>query len=415
MKFNNILILIIMVVLPELLISQNLTSSPYSVFGVGEIVSKGSGMNQGMGGVGIGMKSVNSLNNLNPASYSGIDSLYFIYELSVLGEFSEFSTTNNSQKQFDGNLSGFALGFQAKNWWGVSIGLMPFSSVGYNISTVNEMEKDNSVYNDTYIGTGGINQIYMGNSFKVHKNVSLGLNVSYLFGTLEEDEQISFGNDIIDYSLNSINYVNGLYVDYGLQYYIEGKKFNYTLGAIYGHKRNLNSSSDRIIYDVDGLELYSGEDLENSESYSIPEKMGIGFSATKNNKLTVAFDYTLNKWSDIEFQNSEMETKDSHKFALGLEYSPKGRNSGKAFTGWYYRIGAYYNSSYLSIYNNQLNSKALTFGLGIPVKRNLSMFNVAFQVGNYGTLNDGLIEERFYNISVNFSLQDIWFMKRKFE
>jgi len=415
MKLKYILILILFALVPEQLLSQNLTSSPYSIFGVGEISSKGTGMNQAMGGVGIGMKSGYSLNNINPASYAGIDSLFFIYEISAFGEFSEFSTNKNSQQQFDGNFSGFAFGFQAKKWWGASVGLMPFSTVGYKISTVNEMENDNSIYNDTYIGTGGINQIYMGNSFKVSENISLGLNISYLFGSLEEEQQISFGNEIVDYSLNSTDYINGLYVDYGFQYYLKDNKFDYTFGAVYGHKRNLNSSADQIFYDVDGLILYSEEDLEGNENYSIPEKFGVGFSASKKDKFTVAFDYTLDKWSEIEFQNSDMITKDSHKFALGMEYSPKGRNSGKIFTGWYYRIGAYYNTSYLNIENNTLNSQALTFGVGIPVKRNLSMFNVAFQVGDYGTLNDGLIKERFYNISVNLSLQDIWFLKRKFE
>jgi hypothetical protein len=415
MKFKYTLIILFSVFITEQLFSQNLTSSPYSIFGVGEINAKGTGMNQAMGGVGIGMKSGYSLNNINPASYSGIDSLYFIYEISAFGEFSEFSTNNNSQQQFDGNFSGFAIGFQAKKWWGASIGVMPFSSIGYKISTVNEMENDNSMYNNTYIGTGGISQIYMGNSFKVHKNLSLGLNISYLFGSLEEEQQISFGNEIIDYSLNSTNYINGLYVDYGFQYYLKGNKLDYTFGAIYGHKRNLNSSADQIIYDVDGLILYSEEDLEDNEIYSIPEKFGVGFSASKKDKFTVAFDYSLDKWSEIEFQNSDMETKDSHKFALGMEYSPKGRNSGQTLAGWYYRIGANYNTSYLNLENNTLNSRALTFGLGIPVKRNLSMFNIAFQVGDYGTLNDGLIKERFYNISVNLSLQDIWFLKRKFE
>lgn len=415
MKFKNKWIILLIVFFPQVILSQNLTSSPFSIFGIGEINTEGSSRNAAMGGVGIGMKSNIGLNSINPASYGSIDSLFFIYEIGILGEYSQYSTENNNQEQIICNLSSFALGFQAKNWWDVSIGLKPFSSKGYTISTINNMENDNSIYQDTYIGSGGINKIYMGNSFKISKNISLGLNLSYLFGSLEEDEEISSDGDIIDYTISDINYVKGLYLDYGLQVDIPLNKYTCTVGAIFGHKRYLRSSTDRIIYDGSDNILYTGEDLESSEDYIIPRKIGLGFSVVKDKKFTAAFDYTLNQWSEIDFSNSGFETKDSHQFSLGFEFTPDGRYSEKTLKSWYYRIGGYYNNSYVNINNNSINSMALTFGLGIPVKRNLSMFNVAFEVGKNGTMNNRLIQENFYALSLNFSLQDIWFMKRKFD
>ncbi len=415
MRFKNKWIILLIFLFPEMSLAQNLTSSPYSVFGIGEINPNGSSRNLAMGGAGIAMKSVVGLNNINPASYSAIDSLFFIYEIGILGKYSKFITENNNQDQFVSNLSSFALGFRAKHWWGISIGLTPFSSIGYNISTVNNMENDNSIYEDTYIGSGGINQIYMGNSFKISKNISLGLNISYLFGSLEEDEEISLSGNNIDYTINNVNYVNGLYLDYGLQVDIPMNKYTWTIGTIFGHKRYLSSSTDRTIYDGSDYLLYTKEDLESSEDYIIPRKIGVGFSVVKEEDMfTAAFDYTLNQWSEIEFSNSDLETKDSHKFSLGFEFTPEGRYSNKMLKSWYYRIGGYYNSSYMNINNNSINSMALTFGLGIPIKRNLSMFNIAFEVGKNGTLNDGLIQENFYNINLNFSLQDIWFLKKKY-
>jgi hypothetical protein len=192
-------------------------------------------------------------------------------------------------------------------------------------------------------------------------------------------------------------------------------KYTCTVGAIYGHKRDLRSSTDRIIYDESDNTLYAEEDIESTEDYIIPRKIGIGLSVVKDNKFTAAFDYTLNQWSEIEFSNSAFETRDSHKFSLGFEFTPEGRYSEKALKSWYYRIGGYYNNSYVNINNNSINSMALTFGLGIPIKRNLSMFNVAFEVGKNGTINNRLVQENFYALSLNFSLQDIWFMKRKID
>ena len=414
MKFKNKWIIIILVFFPQVIFSQNLTSSPYSIFGIGEINTRGSSRNVAMGGTGIAMKSDVGLNNINPASYSSIDSMFFIYEIGILAEYSEYSTENNNQNQFIGNLSSIALGFQAKPWWDVSVGLTPFSSIGYDITTISNLQNDNSIYEDTYVGSGGITQIFMGNSFKISKNISVGLNLSYLFGSLEEDEEISTDGENIDYSINNVNHVSGLYLDYGLQVDIPMKKYKWTIGAIYGHKRYLSSSTDRMIYDGDGYILYTGEDLESDDDYIIPRKIGLGFSVVKNEKFTAAFDYTLNQWSEIEFTNSDLETKDSHKFSLGFEYTPEGRQSKKALKSLYYRIGGFYNSSYMNINNSSINSMALTFGLGIPVKRNLSMLNIAFEVGKNGTINNGLIQENFYTLNLNFSLQDLWFMKRKY-
>lgn len=414
MRFKVKWIILFIILCPKISFTQNLTSSPYSVFGIGEICSKGSSSNLAMGGAGIGLKSTIGLNNINPASYSGIDSLFFIYEIGIISEYSKFSTEKANQNQFVGNLSRIAIGFQANNKWSMSIGLNPFSNVGYNISSTNNMENDNSVYEDTYIGSGGINQIYWGNSVKLLKNVSLGINISYLFGSIEEEEDISFQDNITDYKIISENHTKGLYLDYGIQIDLPTNGYNWTLGAIYGHKRYLNSSADKTIYDINSSILQELKDIDSDEEYIIPRKIGIGLSVSKNDFLKLAFDYTLNQWSEIEFSNSELKTKDSHGFSLGLEYSPEGRYSNNLLKSWYYRIGGNYNSSYLKINNNSINSMALTFGLGIPVKRNLSMLNISFEVGKNGTLNNNLIEERFYTLNLNFSLQDIWFMKTKY-
>ncbi len=416
MKLRLIIIVFINIQFINVSISQSLTSSPYSIFGVGEIRTKGSSRNFAMGGAGIALKSETVLNNSNPASYNEIDSLFFIYELGFFTEYSKFSTKTDDQSSVSGNLSNIAIGFRAKNRWGISVGLAPFSTVGYNIKTYNDMVNDNSIYTNTYVGDGGINQVYFGNSFKLTDHISLGVNLSYLFGSFEEDEEISFsGGDYVDYRISDQNYVKGFYIDYGLQFRIPVKNYEISLGAIYGHKRNLSSYMDRTIYEADEYVLYTEEDLESQEDYVIPRKVGIGLALSRENKFTMAFDYALNQWSEIEFSNSDLNTKDSHKFALGFEFSPEGRFSNNTLKSWYYRLGAYYNSSYLEVDNYDINSMAITAGFGIPINRNLSMLNIAFEYGKNGTISGNLIEENFYTLSLNMSLQDLWFMKRKFD
>lgn len=414
MKIRNSLIILFIIFSSKINFSQTLTSSPYSIFGIGEINAKGSSMNSAMGGSGIALKSVNGLNSINPASYNSIDSMFFIYEIGIIGKYSNYTTEFKAQDQIVGNLCYFSLGFRAKDWWGVSIGLSPFSSVGYDISTVSNMENDNTVFNDNYSGSGGINQIYMGNSFSLTKNISFGVNLSYLFGTIEEEEEISLNGTYNDYTIQNNKNINGLYLDYGFQIVLPSQKLNWNIGAIFGNKKSLNSTSDKSVYDAESALLYYEKDIELQDDYLIPRKFGLGIALSKKDKFTLAIDYLMNEWSETEFTNSDLQTKNSHKFSLGFEITPKGRYSGDLFKSWYYRIGGYYNSSYLIIDNQSINSMALTLGFGIPINRNLSMLNIAFEMGKNGTLSNGLIQEKFYALSLNLSLQDIWFLKKKY-
>jgi hypothetical protein len=44
----------------------------------------------------------------------------------------------------------------------------------------------------------------------------------------------------------------------------------------------------------------------------------------------------------------------------------------------------------------------------------LSNTNITFETGKLGTKNNNLIEENYWAIRLGFSLNDIWFIKRKY-
>lgn len=65
----------------------------------------------------------------------------------------------------------------------MSIGLLPYSSVGYNMAKANNdvaSEEARSV--TSFAGDGGLHQLYVGLGVKVLKNLSVGANVSYFWG-----------------------------------------------------------------------------------------------------------------------------------------------------------------------------------------------------------------------------------------
>ena len=52
--------------------AQNMTSSPVSMFGLGELSTGEGGIYSGLGGVGIALRGENVINDANPASLTGL-------------------------------------------------------------------------------------------------------------------------------------------------------------------------------------------------------------------------------------------------------------------------------------------------------------------------------------------------------
>ena len=119
---------------------SQLSDSPYSLFGAGQIQNNGFGTNTGMAGTGIAYRSEAYLNNLNPASYSGIDSLNFIFEFGCFGNVSRYKTSSMSKITTNGNIRYIAAGFRIWRRWAVSTGIIPYSSVGYQINSSETVE-----------------------------------------------------------------------------------------------------------------------------------------------------------------------------------------------------------------------------------------------------------------------------------
>lgn len=54
----------------------------------------------------------------------------------------------------------------------------------------------------------------------------------------------------------------------------------------------------------------------------------------------------------------------------------------------------------------------MSVGIAFPL-RNLSYFNLAYQVGKRGVLADNGMEEQYHRITIGLTLSDLWFQKQK--
>jgi len=203
--------------------AQNSSSSPYSRYGIGDLLFNGFSKNLAMGGIGQGVNENLNVNPLNPASYS---SLWFTtYEAGVNLSLEQISSNNISQSYNTAALAYFAFGFPVKTKkWGMGFGLLPYSNVGYSVekSQVNSLGE---IETHSYKGSGGLNQFYLTNGFSLAKNFSVGLTASYLFGVINQDRRVEFLDpSYYNTNISNSNSLGWFHFNFGLQYTFDSLK-----------------------------------------------------------------------------------------------------------------------------------------------------------------------------------------------
>ncbi|MFV0593394.1 MAG: hypothetical protein ACK5M7_18625 [Draconibacterium sp.] len=393
--------------------AQN-TVSPYSVFGPGEIQNRGFSSTQGMAGAGIALKSGNSINNLNPASYTGIDSLRIISEFGVAGKVYSLQSAKEKQNGFTGNLSHVGLGFKYTRWLGGSFGVVPFSTINYSIVKDNYMEGVNQQYYSGYVGSGGISQLYFGNAVKLGKHLSLGMNFSYMFGSLVQEENIYATEYVPNMQVKRYDYMRSLYFDFGTQYAFKKNKIEYSLGLTFAPEQDLRSKHVIDVYD-NTFALVAGDEY-NTDYLTVPDILGVGIGVDNPGKYKFAIDYTFQNWSAVSYPVQGEDFVNLHRVVAGVEFRPwQYRAVNAAFKNWTYRFGLNYQRSYLKLGSSAVNDKSITAGFGIPLPGRISDVNISLTGGINGTTSNNLVQEKYLIFNIGFNLNEIAFMRRRID
>lgn len=418
------------IILGTPLFGQFNTYSPYTRFGLGDMSKSGFAQNHAMGGTGIAMHDNNRINYLNPASFTALDSTSVYFDFGGNAFFNEYNTTDFSNSWWNMNLHHVAFASSMGKRFGMSAGLVPYSSIGYSIKN----EFDDYTYGtamDTYFnGEGGIINFYVGASVKLLDCISLGVTMNYLMGKLTRERAVGFPMNPSYTTVSSTENVDlrKPVFTLGAQYRkVFDDKFFFTLGGTYDVKANVDVSND---YQVNNSFYYVNSQYLNDsviidpayvlgqdtsfKTMTIPQKIGIGLALGIPDKLTVTGDYTIQDWSG-SMSGENYETTRYTSLNLGAEYTP----DIEALRGYHklmtYRLGGYYSNSYLMVNGYQLKDYGITFGLGIPVKSIKTSFNLAFTLGTRGTTEFNLVEENYGIVTFNVTLHDLWFRKRRFD
>jgi len=401
-------------------------SSPYSAKGLGYLSNVNNLQSRSMGGIGIGTRKHYAINLLNPASLTAIDTTSFIFEGALVGHFTSLKTDNTNEQASSASLDHLLFGFPVTKWWKSSIGLLPYSTVGYNVDDMSNKENIGNIVHG-FEGSGGLSKFYWANAFQPVKSISLGINTSYIFGTIEKSQSVSFPDTAFRLSTKVEHdiYISNLYVELGIQYYKDLKNnLLMVIGGTYNPKINLNAKSHYLaktfVGEVNNVEIFRDtiDYSDDKGSVIMPEGYGIGFSLSKRNHWFFGADYKFDKWKDFRSLGRSDSLVNSHTFAAGGQYTPN--YASKSYVNRInYRLGARFHKSYLKLRDTQINWFGITFGVGLPLRRlavrgSRSKINLGIEAGRRGTLENGLIQENYINFYFGVSISELWFLKRRY-
>nr|WP_320057732.1 hypothetical protein [uncultured Bacteroides sp.] len=392
-------------------IAQNNTNSPYTRYGYGQLSDQTFGNSKAMGGVTYALRDGYQINASNPASYTAVDSLTFIFDGGVTLQNTNFSDGTTKLNAKNSSFDYIAMQFRLHKRLGVSAGLLPYSSVGYNISQINNtgnVDSDNTI---TYSGDGGLHQLYAGLGFKVLKDLSVGVNVSYFWGTIERSATTLFPSNNSASSYSRIDHfsVKDYKIDLAMQYVHKfDKKNELALGVVFSPGKNL--SNEAYVQTITGGVVASRDTLL---SFGLPDSYGIGLTYTYDHRLMLGVDYTLQKWGDATYMSKSNEFCDRSKIALGLEYLPS-YTKRNYFAHVKYRLGAYYSQPYYKINGAKASKEyGITGGVGLPFARTRSILSLSAQYVKVDGQKDNLLNENYLRLSIGFTFNERWFFKRK--
>jgi hypothetical protein len=413
---RNKIVLIVLVGSINILVGQNNTNTPYSLYGLGVENKTATGGLTGLGNTGIAQSNPFEINLFNPASLGGILQNSFLYEFGLNGTYSTLKTQNISETSSNGNLSHIAIAFPVKKDWGISIGLLPYTKTGYNIDIESAIEGSTDTYLTRITGIGGLNKFYVSSGLRVFNNLSMGVDVSFLFGSIEQESRLYAGSSV---SITDQNHYSGVKLKTGLQYKLPSfNGLETTLGGTIELPASLSGTQTRTSYKTSsaGSTITIEDEVESDlENFELPFSYGVGVTSVINKKYTASLDFRELSWNDTnQLQNNERYTNQSI-YAFGLQYVAS-KNQSNYWSNVKYRLGLNYNTGFLKISNQQIDSYFVSFGVGLPMKKNSNdNFNLSYSYGREGTLESGLIQDNFHKITLNLNFVGNWFNKRKID
>jgi hypothetical protein len=436
-------------------------NSPYSRFGIGDLVPATNMTNRGMGGLSAAYSDLLSINFNNPASYfnfqtqsrpntSKISSGRIIFDVGMNFEQRKLDQKSPSLK-FTANNALFSyayLGMPLRKNWGLAFGLRPVSRISYKIFRNERLYDPNTGLpidsaTTRFEGDGGSYLANLGTGFTVFKrakngleeNLSIGINTGYYFGKRDYSSKRTLVNDTVEYfqaNYQTKTSFGNLWYNAGFQYRNPiSKHFLLSIGAYGTLGQELNARQDNIretfYYDqtLGDLRLDSVSEVKDVKGkIKMPATYTGGIvlqklpASSKEGSWLIGVDLNIQNWDNFRVYGAKDSVHNNWQLRIGGQVSPA---PGKGyFSNVAYRAGVFFGPDYISV-GNKLPVFGISGGMYLPIKNQnrltpyqASVINLGFEYIRRGN-NSNLVRENLFRLSLGFSLSDFWFIKRRYD
>lgn len=332
-----------------------------------------------------------------------------MFEIGTYYETNRVQTTDLSEVYTSANLNALNMWFRFSKKWATLVGLSPYSTMNYNIVTTGNLSSGGTSTNN-YKGNGSLAQFYIGNGFQVTRNFSVGVNASYIFGSLKKRESIILATSKT--TLERRVFAHRITADFGAQYtffFPDNKQF--ILGAVYEPQLRLKTSSNKLFYQETNLDTLLSEN-ESIENFMIPQKLGAGasFQTMRSNFLV---DLSFEEWAQARLEDN-LKTRNIMRVSVGYEY--KGNPKSDRYLDLVrVRSGFYYQQNYLVLKNTPFDDWGFTVGLGLPINYGRATLGISYNYNNSGTTQSSLIKQQASVFVLDVTVRDLWGLKRRFD
>ena len=454
-------IFLLTIVSVSFLVARSQDNSPYSRYGIGDLLTGQNVMNRGMGGISAAYSDFGiigspfCINLINPASLGNLSNTKnfsnTIFDLGTEIDIRNLKSTTTTDKYKATNVlvSYFQLAFPISNkkmekkgtTWGVSFGLRPISRISYKIEQNSRISNIDSTYT-LYEGTGGVNQANVSTGIrktgkgKFKNEICLGVSSGYTFGNKDNSTKLALINDSVSYykaNTEISSRFGGVFLTAGIQYKMNINRTGcLRIGAYANFQQTLkakqSSTNETFGYDASGglIRIDSVSVLSDVlGNMVLPATYGAGFTyQSKNHNWLIGADFEYTNWNTYSYYNQKDNVANCWVIKAGTEFYPARLN---AATNKYrdyikYRSGFYYGPDYLKVVDTRYNY-AFTLGASFPLttprliqsRGDFVSLNASCEIGARGDRNSFGLRENFFKYSFGVYMNARWFQKRSYD
>lgn len=399
--------------------SQTGTGSPYSAFSLGETTFRGNQINRLMGGLDIYNDSIH-VNLKNPASYASLKLTNYV--LGINYKSNQLNDGVNAKNVATASLDYLAVAIPAKKF-GFGFGLAPYSSVGYRIETIDNSEAIEKI--NRFDGSGGMNQAFFSLGFPLFSFLNLGATLNYNFGNLSYRtaqfiDEVDLGSYLIsESSVSGVSYQFAANLNIPI-----GRTHQITAMVSSIPEAQLNSRNQRIYFTQTflGNTLSDTEEIDLSESgldrtkLPISRALNFGFGIGKTKKWFLGAQrnttYSAN-YTNAFINLNNVNYTDGEQLTVGGYFIPDYTSISSFWKRAVYRFGFRREQTGIEVNGSSISDTGISFGVGLPMK-GFSNTNVGLEIGKRSAAASDLVNETHWALRIGFSLNDRWFIKRKY-